>query len=110
MIHARKIGHVPEKLQIPQQSDYVTTWQKSIAEEQVSKRDSKLKAFVRSRISPESVNQISKALFFLQLMRNDKRWQKRSRLSNRELYLPVRQWDITTRRALEMAGFHATAT
>jgi hypothetical protein len=100
MVHARKIAHVPEKIQAPQQSDYVTTWAEIIAAKKADKRDGRLKSFIRARISPASVTRISKILFYLRLKRETWEWKRRSRLSNRKLYMPVTQWEVTTSQAL----------
>ena len=101
MVHARKVAHVPAKVRTPQQSDYVALWQERLAEKEAKKQDGRFKAFVRERIRPESVIAASKALNSLRLMLQFRRWRKRSRLSNRKFYVPVRQWNLTTRQAFE---------
>jgi SAM-dependent methyltransferase len=100
MFHARKIKSVPNKIQTPQQSDYVAIWNKATEEEQSAKQDSPFKSFIRRNISVESVMKISRILFLLRLRQNDRRWRSRSRLSNKDMFVPVQQWDITTHRAL----------
>jgi SAM-dependent methyltransferase len=93
MVHARKITHAPDVLKTPQQSDYLTTW----TEHQTEKRDGAVKAFIRARISPESVVKISKVLNDLRHRRTVWRWKTRSNLSNRKFYVPVTKWDVPTR-------------
>ena len=99
MVHARKIARVPEKLQPPQQSDYVTTWAERAEENRIEQKDSPLKAFLRARLSPQTVAKISEWRFQVQLMREAWRVNRRARLSNRKLYRPVTRWDVTTREA-----------
>lgn len=101
MVHARKVAHVPEVLKPPQQSDYVTTWAESFANKEKGKRDGRLKAFIRARISAASVTKISKFLFHFRLKRDFWLFKWRSRLSNRKIYVPVTKWDMTTREALK---------
>jgi hypothetical protein len=44
MVHARKIGPVPDVIRVPQQSDYVAAWSSS------AKSDGRLKALLRARL------------------------------------------------------------
>lgn len=102
MVHARKIAHVPDRIQPPQQSDYVTKWAEVTAKnaEPEKKQDGALKAFARARLSSESIAKISRALIFFRRKRNAWRWKRRSRLSNREFYVPVTKWTMTTSEAV----------
>lgn len=89
MVHARKVGPVPARLSIPQQSDYVDAWQ----EQNV---DSSLKAKLRSRLSPSSIERISRILNWLRLKRAVFKWRTGSRVSNRSMYRPVMDWTLPT--------------
>jgi hypothetical protein len=101
MVHAKKIGHVPDKIQIPQQSDYQSKWTAAAANQPKKKApDGPLKAFLRARLSPESILKISKALIYLRRLRNARRRRGQARLTNRRFFVPVTDWNVTTGRAL----------
>lgn len=90
MVHARKVGPVPSRLAIPQQSDYVASW----SNENV---DGKLKAMLRRILSPGDIERISRVLNWARQKRAVRRWKARSRLSNRAFYRPVVNWKQPTR-------------
>ncbi len=92
MVHAHKVGHVPDVLITPQQSDYLTTW----TDHKTEKHDGRLKSLIRARISPASVAKISKVLNNLRQKRSVWRWKTQSKLSNRKFYVPVTTWDVPT--------------
>jgi hypothetical protein len=98
MVHARKVAPFPEKLQPIQQSDYVTLWTEKPSK-QAAAQDGPVKAFIRAHFSTAAVARISKGLRYLRHKREGRRWRERARLSNRKLYVPVKQWDVTTDQA-----------
>ena len=98
MVHARKIGHVPDVLKTPQQSDYLTAWTEY---QQSEKHDGRLKSLMRKRLSPETIAKISKLLNNMRRKRVVWRWKTQSKLSNRKLYVPVTRWDVPTSQIFE---------
>jgi SAM-dependent methyltransferase len=103
MIHARKIEHFPENPNAIQQSDYVSIWAEDPSKRS-ARQDGPLKAFVRANFPVVVSAQIGKGLKYIRQKREGRRWRTRARLSNRELYVPVKRWDITTVQALEQTS------
>lgn len=93
MVHARKIGEVPAVIVSPQQSDYLSTWNEAEGQ------DGRLKSFIRSHASKETVDRISALLNTLRQKRAVAKWRVNARLSNRRFYIPVDRWDIPSAQA-----------
>jgi SAM-dependent methyltransferase len=87
MMHARKTHEAKIFSTIPQQSDYVSLWDKKTEQE-----DGQIKKFLREVLSPAQVNTISRFLNVLRQQRTIYNWRRQSRLSNRNLYKPVTRW------------------
>jgi len=102
MVHARKIAPVPAKLQIPQQSDYIAAW--STGERGTKKQDGPLKAFVRAYAPPGFVPWTSRVRHYFRLKQEGRSWKRRSKLSNRKMYVPVTDWNVRTNQALNDYG------
>ena len=98
-VHARKIGDCAglSTPTSPQQSDYVTTWASHERDNGRENSDGKLKAFLRARLSPSSIESISRHLNQLRFRRVGWRWKRAARPSNRQFYIPVTDWSVATR-------------
>lgn len=96
VIDARKIAPTPDRLTIPQQSDYAATWSADN-----KPNDGAIKAKLRKRLSPETIEQISYYLNKIRIYRNVRAIKKRARLSNRSVYMPVDDWRLPTRSAFD---------
>ena len=96
-VHARKTGRFDglSTSSPPQQSDYLTTWESHKQNE--PKADGKIKAFLRTRQSPSSVETISRHLNRLRQHRVVWRWKRNALHSNRRFYILVKRWDVLTR-------------
>jgi len=89
-VHARKIADVP--LSSVQQSDYVDSW-----EQREPAKDGKLKDFLRKHLSATQIDMISRRLNAWRLKRGAARWKRDSKLSNRRLYIPVTDWNVSSK-------------
>jgi SAM-dependent methyltransferase len=98
-IHARKTGDFAglSTPRVPQQSDYVTTWESR--EESQPKVDGKIKSLLRARLSPSTIETISRHLNRLRQRRLVWKWKHDAVASNRRFYKPVEEWDVLTRDA-----------
>jgi SAM-dependent methyltransferase len=95
MVHARKVGPVPDTISI-QQSDYVEAWTEK------PRQDGKLKNALRKRLSPVNVERISFLLNDLRTRRAVRQWKANSKLSNRLLYRPVSDWRQPSKEAFQL--------
>jgi SAM-dependent methyltransferase len=99
LVHARKTGQSNGfSASPPQQSDYLSLWERN--NEQNTGRptaDGKLKALLRQRLSPSSIEAISKQLNRLRQRMVVRRWKRGALVSNRRFYIPVKRWDVPTR-------------
>jgi SAM-dependent methyltransferase len=96
-IHARKTGQFAglSTPMVPQQSDYLTTWESHQQNE--PKVDGKIKSRLRTLLSPSSVATISMHLNRLRTRRRIRSWKRGALPSNRRFYKPVKDWDVLTR-------------
>lgn len=94
MVHARKVGPVPDTISI-QQSDYVEAWNEK------PPQDGKLKNALRKRLSPGNIERISFLLNNLRIRRAVRQWKVNSKLSNRSFYRPVVDWRQPSKEAFD---------
>jgi hypothetical protein len=96
LVHARKIADVEPFSKPPLQSDYVSIWDDAKEDVPAEHADGRLKATLRRYLDPEQIRMISLYLNRYRQWQHVRRWRKESRLSNRRLYKPVSDWNVTT--------------
>jgi SAM-dependent methyltransferase len=89
-VHAKKIADLP--LSSVQQSDYVESW-----EQRNPPQDGKVKAILRKYLAADQIKKISRTLSRIRMRRNIARWKRDSKLSNRSLYIPVTDWNVSSK-------------
>jgi len=96
LVHARRIADIEPFSQAPQQSDYLTAWDRHTQASDAPAEDGRLKGFLRSKLSEEQVAWISRRLNSLRRRGGVRNWKRNARVTNRRFFVPVTRWDVPT--------------